>query len=236
MTIFLHETHRVIGRAEEEFEAAYRDDGGWMARLAEGDDARLLWYLNQAHGTGPSYRVTTITAVADGAAWERLAQRVDHGDLASWSKGVDALRYEVNAKVLLPVEWSPMHDVDLAAIPVEPEDHELRLYMEDTGWPHVPIDDYVRYWGETYLPLLSKQPESSRLLEILACWVPALGAGRRPEGILMQRIHSEERLLTLLTTEVPPERKAPGTYMAEALDFRDQWESRTLRGAGWSPL
>ena len=29
----------------------YRD--GWMPMLAEGDDARLLWYMNHAHGSGP---------------------------------------------------------------------------------------------------------------------------------------------------------------------------------------
>jgi hypothetical protein len=30
--------------------------------------------------------------------------------------------------------------------------------------------------------------------------------------------------------------RAPGTYMAEALDYRDQWESRLLRSSPWSPL
>jgi hypothetical protein len=233
VTLFVHETHRIKGRSEDDFEAAYRE---WMARLAKGDDARLLWYLNQVHGTGPSYRVTTVTAVVDGAAWERLARQVDGGELASWAREVDELRYEVDAKVLLPVAWSPMHDVDLASIPVEPQDHELRLYMEDTGWPHVSIEEYVRYWGETYWPLLAQQSEASRLLEIQACWVPAFGSGRRPEGILMQRIHSYDRLLGLLTTEVPASLKTPGSYMAEALDYRDQWESRMLRTSSWSPL
>jgi hypothetical protein len=236
VTLFLHETHRIKGRTELDFEDAFRGPDGWMARLAKDDDARLLWYLNQAHGTGPSYRVTTVTAVRDGAAWERLAHRIDDGDLADWARQTDALRYEVDAKVLLPVAWSPMHDVDLATVPTEPQDHEPRLYMEDTGWPHVPIDDYVRYWGETYWPMLANAPERMRLLEILACWVPALGAGRRPEGILMQQILNYDGLLALLSREVPAEHRAPGTYMAEALDYRDQWESRMLRSAPWSPL
>ena len=46
--LFLHETHHVKGRFEDDFEAAVRE--GWMRRLAEGDEARLLWYANQAHG------------------------------------------------------------------------------------------------------------------------------------------------------------------------------------------
>ena len=40
----------------------------------------------------------------------------------------------------------------------------------------------------------------------------------------------------LLHTEVPLAMKKPGTYMADALTYRDQWESRLLRTSGWSPL
>ena len=74
--LFVHEVHEVAGAREDEFEAAFRD--GWMPLLAEGDDARLLWYMNHAHGSGASYNVVTITGVRDGAAWERLARRVQH--------------------------------------------------------------------------------------------------------------------------------------------------------------
>jgi len=76
--LFLHETHKVKGKLEDEFEAAIRD--GWMQRLAEGDEARLLWYANHAHGSGSSYQVATITGIADGA-WEVLARRIQGGDL-----------------------------------------------------------------------------------------------------------------------------------------------------------
>ena len=235
MTLYLHELHRVVGRCEDEFESAFRDPGGWMQRLGERDDARLLWFATQAHGTGPAYRVITITAIADGAAWERLARNMQDGDLTDWVHHADSLRHDVTAKLLLPVRWSPLNDMDLAAEPAVPADHEPTLFMEDTGWPHTPLDDYVDFWERVYYPLLANQPEATRLLEIQACWVPALGAGRRPEAILWQRIHSQDRFMKLLTTEVPPEQRAPGTYMDTALDFRDQWESRLLRTAPWSP-
>ena len=65
--LFRHETHKVVGAREDEFEAAYRE--GWMPTLAKKDDARLLWYANHAHGSGVSYNVVTITGIADGAAW-----------------------------------------------------------------------------------------------------------------------------------------------------------------------
>ena len=67
--LFVHETHQVVGLKEDEFETLYRT--GWMPMLAEGDDARLLWYMNHAHGSGPAYNVVTITGVRDGAAWEK---------------------------------------------------------------------------------------------------------------------------------------------------------------------
>ncbi len=235
MTIYLHETHRVVGAHEDDFEAAYRDPGGWMDVLGRDGDARLVWYLNHAHGSGPSYRVVTITALADGAAWERLARRVHDGDLRDWAHRVDQSRREVSAKLLLAVDWSPIDELDLGSISAAPADHEPTLFMEDTGWPDSSLADYVDFWGEDYHPLLARQPEATRLLEIQACWVTAPGTGRRPEAILWQRIHSHERLRDLLATEVPPERKAPGTYMAKALTLRDQWESRLLRSSSWSP-
>ena len=39
-----------------------------------------------------------------------------------------------------------------------------------------------------------------------------------------------------MTTEVPAEYRAPGTWMHDALRVRDDWESRLLRTSGWSPL
>src|SRR5438270_1464820 len=78
MTLFVHETHHVRGRAADAFEAAYRDE--WMPALAAGDDARLLWYCHHAHGSGPAYQVVTVTGVHDGAASERLVRRLVDGD------------------------------------------------------------------------------------------------------------------------------------------------------------
>ena len=72
--LFLHEIHEVAGAHEDAFEAAFRDV--WLPALAQDADARLLYFLHHAHGSGPSYQVVTLTAIRDGAAWERLARRV----------------------------------------------------------------------------------------------------------------------------------------------------------------
>lgn len=232
--LFLHEVHQVRGADADEFEAAYRD--GWMPDLAREGDARLLWYFNHAHGTGRAYHAVTITGIQDGAAWERLALRIQRGDLKEWMASVDRLRHEVAGKLLLPVPWSPLQELDLGAVPSDGRRHELTVYMEDTGWPHAPVDDYVEFWGRVYWPMLRDQPPERRLLEIEASFQVALGAARRREAILLQKVHSHQGLLHLLTHDTEPQYKRPGQFMHDALAYRDQWESKLLRTSDWSPL
>jgi hypothetical protein len=230
--LFMHEVHTVRGRAEDQFEAAFRD--GWMATLGAGDEARLLWYANHAHGTGPAYTVVTVTAVRDGAAWERLARRIQRGDLRQWMRDLDALRHDVAAKLLVALPWSPLQDVPLSEIPTDGREHELSLYMEDTMWPYEDtFIEYIDRCGEVY----SKSLESSEsMLDIQAGFQPALGSHLRREVVLMQRIRQPEALLNLLRNEIPARYRGPGTWMYEALDLRDQWTSRLLRTSSWSPL
>jgi hypothetical protein len=230
--LFMHEVHKVRGRAEDEFEAAFRD--GWMATLGAGDDARLLWYANHTHGTGPAYTVVTVTAVRDGAAWERLARRIQRGDLRQWMRELDALRHDVAAKLLVALPWSPLQDVPFSEIPADGREHELSLYMEDTMWPYEDkFTEYIDRCGQVY----SKSLETSEsMLDIQAGFQPALGSHLRREVVLMQRIRQPEALLNLLRTEIPPDYRAPGTWMYDALDLRDQWTSRLLRTSSWSPL
>jgi hypothetical protein len=235
--LFLHETHLVVGAREVEFEAAYRE--GWMLILAQEDDARLLWYANHAHGSGLAYNVVTITGIVDGAAWERLARRTQTGDLKRWMRELDHLRHDVTGKILLPVDWSPLQTIDLATVPTDGATHPPSLFMEDTGWPYAPLDDYIRMWDEIYYGVLSKAPPGMRILDIQACFQVAHGSYRRREAVLWQKIDDANNyaaLVRLLTSETAPEHRAPGSYMFEALNYRDQWESRLLRTSDWSPL
>jgi hypothetical protein len=232
--LFVHETHRVDGRKEDEFEAAFRD--GWMPLLAKKDDARLLWYTNHAHGSGVSYNVVTITAVRDAAAWERLAVRLQQGDLQDWARSVDQLRHDVTAKVLLPVNWSPLQEVDLAAVPTNGATHEPSLFMEDTGWPYAALDDYIQCWYDIYYEPMQRVPPEMQMLDIQACFQVAHGSYKRREAMLWQKIRSADRLVGLLGRDFPPEHRQPGSYMYDALKYRDQWESRLLRTSIWSPM
>jgi hypothetical protein len=230
--LFIHEVHTVRGRAEDDFEAAFRD--GWMPMLGAGDDARLLWYANHAHGTGPAYTVVTVTVVRDGATWERLALRIQKGDLRQWMRDLDELRHEVDAKLLVPLAWSPLKDVDFEDVATDGREHELTLYMEDTMWPYPDkFGEYIDRCGEVYSKSLDRP---NPLLTIEAAFQPALGSQRRREVALMQRIHDPQALLKLLQTEIPPEYRGPGTWMYDALELRDRWTSRLLRTSSWSPL
>jgi hypothetical protein len=232
--LLLHELHTVAGRDEDPFEDAFRE--GWMPTLAKTDDARLLYYLKLAHGTGRAYHHVTITALRDGNAYERLARRVQQGDLREWSAGVDRYRHEVKGKLMLPVDWSPFRDVDLEAVPVDGREHDPVLFMEDSAWPHeAKLDAYLEAARTHYAPSLEQQSERS-LLTLLGVFQAALGAPRRREIVLWQRVDFPERLPGLFTRELPGHVKGPGTWMHDALEVRDDWESRLLRSAGWSPL
>lgn len=232
--LFLHETHRVDGRKEDEFEAHFRD--GWMPTLAREDEARLLWYTNHAHGSGVSYNVVTITGVKDAAAWERLALRIQRGDLQDWARSVDQCRHDVTGKILLPVHWSPIQEIDLASVPTKVHEHEPSLFMEDTGWPYSSLDEYIQCWYDIYYHPMQSLDESMQMLDIQACFQVAHGSYKRREAMLWQRIRSADALAGLLASDFPPEHRQPGSYMYDALAYRDQWESRLLRTSIWSPL
>ncbi len=232
--LLLHEVHTVAGRHEDEFEAAFRD--GWMPTLGRDDDARLLYFLKLAHGTGRAYHLVTITALRDGVAYERLAQRVQRGDLRSWAADVDLLRHEVAGKLLVPVDWSPMQDLDLATVPADGREHEAALYMEDSAWPYEgALDRYLEKARTHYAPSLEQRTARS-LLTLLGVFQAALGAPRRREVVLWQRVDFPDRLPALFTRELPAHVKGPGTWMHDALEVRDDWESRLLRTTTWSPL
>ena len=233
--LWLHETHRVRGAHEEAFEAAFRE--GWMPTLAKDDDARLLYFMHLAHGSGRAYVVTTVTAVRDGAAWERVARRIQTGDLREWARDVDQLRHGVNAKVLFPLPWSErIATLDLADVPTDgAADHELTLFMEDTAWPHEGmLEDYLEAAETQYAPSL--KTGNRGLIELQGALQSAWGTGRRAEVVLWQKILDHSRLAHLLANEVPPEFRKPGTWMIDALRVRDDWESRLLRTVRWSPL
>ncbi len=231
--LFIHEVHKVVGKRADRFEESYRDE--WMPLLAAGPDARLLWYFDLVHGSGLSYRAVTITAVEDGAAWARLAERVARGDLQPWARHLDTLQHRSRARMMAPLGWSPSIG-SLDDVPTEPVEHEPTMFMEDTMWPFPgKLRDYITAAGDVYSPSIGAEGSQVHLnIELALQTMP--GAGRAPEVTLVQRLGSLPRLIDLLTSDIPEGLTGPGSWMHQALALRDQWHSNLLRTAPWSPL
>ena len=234
--LLLHEVHKVAGAQEEAFDAAYRDE--FLPTLGKTDDTRLLWYLRLAHGSGAAYTVISITGCRDAEGWSTLAVRVRTGDLQEWSSRVDAMRHECVSKIVTPVPWSPRQDIDLSTVPATAEEHDLALFMEDTAWPFPGgLQAYLQKAGTLYdTSLATSKEEGHNIIELEAAYQPVYGSHKTTEVILWQRITNHKALLWLLANDLPASATAPGTWMHDALEVRDQWESRILRSASWSPL
>lgn len=233
--LLLHEVHEVVGRQEDEFEAAYRE--GWLPTLAETEDARLLHFLHHAHGTGVSYNVVTITLLRDAAAWQRLAERVHSGDLTQWSRDLDRLRHDTTAKLLVPLPWSPLQEIAVADVPRAPASQDPVVYMEDTVWPYEhAFDEYIERSGAHYAREMEEHAKAgTSILRVEASFRTAFGTGRRREIVLWQRVVQPKALTPLISREVPAQYKQPGGWMHDALELRDRWESKLLRTSPWSP-
>ncbi len=96
------------------------------------------------------------------------------------------------------------------------------------------LDDYIEACGNVYSKSLHS--EGAPFISIELGMQPAFSSHVRGEVVLMQKIHNLDQLHGLLTSELPPEHRGPGTWMHDALQVRDQWESKLLRTSAWSPL
>ena len=206
----VYEQHQVVGQHEAAFERAYRTE--WAPRLAETDDARLLWYFNIAHGAGRSYQIITLTAVASGKTWQALRDRLTTGDLASWLEGVRRCRYRVDSKVLVPEPDPPMA-IDLASVPGQRDEGDPGLYVEEV----------VRA-GEngSDLPADTSFPN----FQLFASFNTAFGTGAVPERTTLYPIRDLGALVDVMTGE--PHSRDPASAPSVT--------SRLLRTAPWSPL
>jgi len=227
--IFVHEIHEVMAGKMEAFGEAVRTV--WRPLLEERGEARLCWFWELTHGTGPSYQVVSITAVRDLATWGAIVERGRTDPrVREWQKLSWTLRRDSVSKVLVPTAWSALQEVDLAAPPVNATVAEPTLYLHDTGWPFPgKLEEYTEALGSIFYP----QAKQSRMIEIAACWTVLPGTGRHHEVVLLQKILDWERFAQLLTRGEQGAQK--GGWMEAGLRYRDRWESKLLRCARWSP-
>jgi hypothetical protein len=227
--IFLHEIHEVLAGRMDEFEELFRTV--WRPFVEERNEARLCWFWDHTHGTGPSYQAITITAVRDWATWGALVARGRAGGWTTdWQRRVGEVRRDVTQKLLEPTSWSALQEVDLTAPPVTTTTDSPAMYLHDTGWPFAgKLDAYTNALGTVFYP----QVKDSQMISIEACWTVAPGTGKHHEVVLLQKILDWDRFAHLITKGMTGQQR--GGWMVEGLKYRDRWESKLLRCARWSP-
>lgn len=221
--LFVHDVHAVMGERELEFEDALRSE--YAARVAD-DDTRLLWYLNSTHGAGEAYKVVTITAVRDGAAWERLADRLRRGDLSAWASRAESMRYGCTSTLMAATAWSPLV-LDLSQVPTDPLTHDVAVYREDTlegsGVPTL---------VGTALGAVSGSAAGDAVLTCVAAFEPALTPGTTVQ--LLYRVTDQAHWAPAFGLDANWD-DWPGS-LTPTLPDRVRGSSRILRTTSWSPL
>ncbi len=206
--LLLHEVHTVVGptrrrvrrRVSRRLDADARQD----------DDARLLYYLKLAHGTGRAYHHTTITAfarrrrlrVARAARADRRPTQLGRRRRrhASRGQGQDAASRRLVA--------------DARSRSRDGSDRRTRARRRALhGRQRVAARSDARQYLENarthYAPSLEARTERS-LLTLLAVFQAALGAPRRREVILWQRVDFPERLPGAVHARTPGPREGAG--------------------------
>jgi hypothetical protein len=228
MAIYWHEIHEVVGGKMADFHTAVREQ--WRPLAERDDEARLLWFWDHGHGTGPSYQAVSVTSVASWSAWGRVVERLTGADGQAWDRTAATLRRNVTGKLLLPVAWSPLQAGGPARETPVASEARPGLYLHDTGWPFPGrLHDYVAALGRIYHP----QTLHSRMISVEACWQTCPGTGTPNEVVLLQRILDWDAFSRLLSRGESSAQK--GGWMVEGLTYRDRWESKLLRTVPWSP-
>ena len=138
------------------------------------------------------------------------------------------MRHAHEGKIVRPVPWSPLQEIDFDSVPVNGETHKNSLFMEDTAWPFKGgLQAYLAKAGTLYDHTLSSQKEEGiGMIELEAAFQPVLGTHQTTEVILWQRVVNTKAVMWMLGHDLPPEASAPGTWLHDALEVRDRWESR----------
>jgi hypothetical protein len=227
--IFLHEIHELVAGRANDFETLLRSV--WRPWIEGRREARLCWFWEHTHGTGPSYQAVSITAVRDWATWGAIVERSRSDPaFAEFEQQAGELRRDVVQKILSPTAWSPFQSVDLDAAPIDTATDTPAVYLHDTGWPFPgKLDAYATALGAVF----HAQVKQSRMISVEACWTVAPGTGRHHEVVLLQKILDWDRFAHLITRGETGQQA--GGWMVEGLKYRDRWESKLLRCARWSP-
>lgn len=224
------EKHHVKGSSAPDFDATFQEGA---ALLATSSGARLAWYFDVAHGTGPSYVAISAIAMKDLEVWHALAERISEGDLSAWSRKLESLRYSRYSETFVASSWSWIETIPIENLPLAPTAKEKTMFLLEYVWPTVPIADYMldqeRLWGG------ARPLSQSGCVQLMAACTTIYGAGRRSAAMFLKKIIDLESFRHFISGDT-----ADGslqTYYAEQnAHYGAIWDSYLLRTSSWSPL
>jgi hypothetical protein len=219
--LYVHDEYAVMGEREFDFEDAVRE--GYASAITD-DDTRFLRYLQSVHSSAEGYLVVMLTALRDGAALDRLAQRLRYGDLSACFTHLSGMRYQARSTLLVRADWANGPDLDLAGVPVGDTEHPAAFFREDA----------LEGQGiNAALSTLASRPaQSDDVLTLEAAFQPALDTDTAAR--VLYRIADVERLTAAWGTDAAWG-DWPGS-LTSALPEGVRGSGRYLRSARWSPL
>ena len=227
-----------MGRHEEGFEAAFRTE--WMPALAADTDARLLYFMRLADGTGRAYNFVTVTGGAPTAPRGSASRhRMQLGDLRDVGQAGrrDALgRHREDA--------APGRVVTVAVGRLRPRPGRRWRARPDAvhGGHRVAARGDARGLPRGRARQLRAEPRRRSPRRPVAARAPGgvlPGLGRGGTTARGDPVAARDPSVghpRAPDVGGPGRAPRPGTWMHDALRVRDDWESRLLRTAPWSPL
>lgn len=229
--LYLHQIHRLDAGDGPQFEEFVRDR--WLPAVNEVAGVRFAWYATSTPIARWSDEAITILAVSNAAALEGLLASTKQGALADLVTELAEHRTEVTTRILRPLDYDPWTRAR-PEIPDVPQDGEPVAYMHDFVPPAIgQMGAYIDMMREKYMALTDKDLSG---VVLRASWQTVSGGGPVPEMFNLSAIRDVDALVQLIAHEIPREFKAMGTWMWEALATRDQWTTRLVRSARWSPM
>src|SRR5262245_60798350 len=132
---FVHEVHALDPGSADSFESSLRDQ--WVPAVASDDRARLVWSARSMPPAISFPEIVTLTAVTDGAALERLGERVRGGDLCDPTVELDRHRRSHTVRVMAPLEEFNPYSVDFDGLPLVRADAPTEIYIHDFVVPRL---------------------------------------------------------------------------------------------------
>jgi hypothetical protein len=226
--LYLHQVHELAPQKEPLFEKFVRDT--WLPAVNSHIGARFAWYGTSTHAARFADEAITIVAFDHTAAFARFADAERASDA---TRALAAHRVDVQTRLLQPVDYDPWTAAG-RAIPSVRVDGPVTIYMHDFVHPVIgQMRAYVDLMREQYMAMTDKG-----LLGLVprASWRTVGGGGPIPEMFNLSQIRDVDALVALLAHEIPRENKTNRSWMWNALATRDQWTTRLVRSAAWSPV